>query len=33
MRLVLKGGVLLAALDVRRPTRDIDLAGTALQNT
>jgi len=26
-RLVLKGGMLLAAFDVRRPTRDIDLAG------
>lgn len=32
-KLVLKGGVLLAALDARRPTRDIDLAATALQNT
>ena len=31
--LVLKGGVLLAALDARRPTRDIDLAATALRNT
>jgi hypothetical protein len=29
---VLKGGVLLAALDARRPTRDIDLAATALGN-
>lgn len=27
--LVLKGGVLLAAFDVRRPTRDIDFAATA----
>jgi hypothetical protein len=32
-KLVLKGGVLLAALEARRPTRDIDLAATALQNT
>lgn len=32
-KLVLKGGVLLAALDARRPTRDIDLAATALRNT
>jgi predicted nucleotidyltransferase component of viral defense system len=31
--LVLKGGVLLAALDARRPTRDIDLAASALRNT
>jgi hypothetical protein len=31
--LVLKGGVLLAALDARRPTRDIDLAASALLNT
>ena len=30
---VLKGGVLLAALDARRPTRDIDLAARALRNT
>jgi predicted nucleotidyltransferase component of viral defense system len=30
---VLKGGVLLAALDARRPTRDIDLAASALRNT
>jgi Nucleotidyl transferase AbiEii toxin, Type IV TA system len=30
---VLKGGVLLAALEVRRPTRDIDLAGRALGNS
>jgi hypothetical protein len=29
---VLKGGVLLAALDARRPTRDIDLAAQALEN-
>jgi predicted nucleotidyltransferase component of viral defense system len=31
--LVLKGGVLLAALDARRPTRDIDLVASALRNT
>ena len=30
---VLKGGVLLAALDARRPTRDIDLAARALENS
>lgn len=30
---VLKGGVLLAALDARRPTRDIDLAARVLKNT
>lgn len=30
--LVLKGGVLLAALDHRRPTRDIDFAGIDLNN-
>jgi hypothetical protein len=30
--LVLKGGVLLAAFDLRRPTRDIDLQATALAN-
>src|SRR5258708_3518817 len=30
--LVLKGEVLLAALDARRPTRDIDLAASALRN-
>jgi len=30
---VLKGGVLLAALDARRPTRDIDLAASAVINT
>src|SRR5689334_7085599 len=30
---VLKGGVLLAALDARRPTRDIDLAASALRNS
>lgn len=30
---VLKGGVLLAALDARRPTRDIDLAASSLRNT
>lgn len=29
---VLKGGVLLAALDARRPTRDIDLAASSLDN-
>lgn len=29
---VLKGGVLLAALDARRATRDIDLAGIAVDN-
>jgi hypothetical protein len=29
---VLKGGVLLAALDARRPTRDIDLSARALDN-
>lgn len=29
---VLKGGVLLAAFDVRRPTKDIDLAATGLAN-
>lgn len=31
-RLVLKGGVLLAAFDSRRPTRDVDLAGLDLAN-
>ncbi|MFF5080014.1 nucleotidyl transferase AbiEii/AbiGii toxin family protein [Actinoplanes sp. NPDC000266] len=31
-RLVLKGGVLLAALDVRRPTRDVDFQGQRLSN-
>jgi Nucleotidyl transferase AbiEii toxin, Type IV TA system len=31
-QLVLKGGVLLAAFDERRPTRDIDLLAQALQN-
>jgi hypothetical protein len=31
-RLILKGGVLLAALDVRRPTRDIDFQGQRLRN-
>src|SRR6185312_16392757 len=31
--LVLKGGVLLAALAARRPTRDIDFASSALRNT
>lgn len=30
---VLKGGVLLAALDARRPTRDIDLAAQGLDNS
>lgn len=30
--LVLKGGVLLAAFEARRPTKDIDLAGTGLAN-
>lgn len=31
-RLVLKGGVLLAAYDTRRPTRDVDLQGQHLPN-
>jgi len=31
-QLVLKGGVLLAAFDERRPTRDIDLQGQAVEN-
>ncbi len=31
-KLVLKGGVLLAAFDTRRPTRDIDLQAQALPN-
>ena len=31
-RLVLKGGVLLAALGVRRPTRDVDFQGQRLSN-
>lgn len=31
--LILKGGVLLAALNARRPTRDIDLAARTLRNT
>lgn len=31
-RFVLKGGVLLAAFDSRRPTRDVDLAGLDLAN-
>lgn len=31
-RFVLKGGVLLAAFDTRRPTRDIDLVARALDN-
>jgi len=30
---ILKGGVLLAALDARRPTRDIDLARLACSRT
>lgn len=29
-RLILKGGVLLAAFDIRRPTRDVDVAAIAL---
>jgi len=32
-QLILKGGVLLAAFDARRPTRDIDLAGVSLDNS
>ncbi|HJR89655.1 MAG TPA: nucleotidyl transferase AbiEii/AbiGii toxin family protein, partial [Aeromicrobium sp.] len=31
-RFVLKGGVLLAAFDARRPTRDIDLAAIDVTN-
>jgi hypothetical protein len=31
-RFVLKGGVLLAAYDVRRPTRDVDLQGRHISN-
>jgi len=31
-RVVLKGGVLLAAFDARRPTRDVDLAAVDLAN-
>jgi hypothetical protein len=31
-RLILKGGVLLAALDVRRPTRDVDFQGRHVAN-
>lgn len=31
-RLVLKGGVLLAAYDTRRPTRDVDLQGQRISN-
>ncbi|MBI5545693.1 MAG: nucleotidyl transferase AbiEii/AbiGii toxin family protein [Deltaproteobacteria bacterium] len=31
-KLVLKGGVLLAAYDVRRPTRDVDLQGRRVAN-
>lgn len=30
---ILKGGVLLAALDARRPTRDIDFAARMLENS
>jgi hypothetical protein len=30
---VLKGGILLAALDARRPTRDIDFAARAFENS
>lgn len=30
---ILKGGVLLAALQARRPTRDIDFAARAIENT
>jgi predicted nucleotidyltransferase component of viral defense system len=30
---ILKGGVLLAALDARRPTRDIDFAAREIENT
>jgi hypothetical protein len=30
---ILKGGILLAALDARRPTRDIDFAARAIENT
>jgi predicted nucleotidyltransferase component of viral defense system len=30
---ILKGGVLLAALDARRPTRDIDFAARSIENT
>ena len=31
-RLVLKGGVLLAPYDTRRPTRDVDLQGQYMSN-
>jgi hypothetical protein len=31
-RLVLKGGVLLAVYDTRRPTRDVDLSASAIAN-
>jgi hypothetical protein len=31
-RLILKGGLLLGALDQRRPTRDADLLATAVAN-
>jgi hypothetical protein len=30
--LVVKGGVLLAAYDLRRPTADLDLSGLSLSN-
>jgi hypothetical protein len=30
---ILKGGVLLAALNAGRPTRDIDFAARAIENT
>jgi predicted nucleotidyltransferase component of viral defense system len=30
---ILKGGILLAALDARRPTRDIDFVARAIENT
>jgi len=32
-KFILKGGVLLAALEARRPTRDIDFAAQALDNS
>lgn len=32
-QLILKGGALLAALDARRPTRDIDFAGSDVSNS
>jgi hypothetical protein len=31
--LILKGGVLLAAYEMRRPTRDVDLAGLNIANS